>query len=248
MQRDSGEILRDRPPRAADERIAYGPGPLQFGDLRLPPGPGPHPLALVLHGGAWMATYNLIHTGHLCVALAEAGIASWNIEYRRVGDVGGGWPAALEDVERAVAHVPALPGIDAGRVVLVGHSAGGHLALLAARRAPFPLRGVLALAPVADPEAWENDAVGLFFGDAVPTEGSPRRLVPLGVRQLLVHGTADQTVPFAISAAYVEAARAAGDEVELVALEGAGHFEPVDPQAPEWRRVMAAIRELVGSG
>jgi acetyl esterase/lipase len=248
VQRDSSEILWDRPPPAAAARIAYGPEPLQFGDLRLPPRPGPHPLAVVLHGGAWMATYNLIHTGHLCTALAEAGIASWNVEYRRVGDVGGGWPTTLDDVQSALAYVPALPGIDGGRVFLVGHSAGGHLALLAARRAPLPLRGVLALAPVCEPEAWEHDTVDLFFGGTVPHEGSPRRLLPLGVRQVLVHGTADETVPFALTASYVEAARTAGDRVELITLDGAGHFEPIDPQAAEWDRVLGAVRELVAPG
>ena len=97
--RDSAEILTDQPPPAADARIAYGPEPLQFGDLRVPPGDGPFPLALVLHGGYWQAIYNLIHLGHLCEALRDAGIASWNLVSRSVGDPGGEWPAAAEDLE-----------------------------------------------------------------------------------------------------------------------------------------------------
>jgi acetyl esterase/lipase len=245
-RRDSHDILDDRPPPPADARIAYGPEPLQFGDLRLPPGPGPHPLAVVVHGGVWMANYNLIHTGHMCQALAEAGIASWNVEYRRYGDVGGGWPGTLADVELAVAHVPRLAGTDPSRVVLVGHSAGGHLALLTGRRAADRIRGVVAIAPVADPERWDNDGVELFFGGPPPPDGSPPRLVPLGVRQVVVQGTADTTIPFALSAGYAEAARAAGDDVELLTLEGAGHFEPVDPQAAEWPAVLDAIRALLG--
>jgi acetyl esterase/lipase len=240
--RDSHDILTDRPPSPAEERIAYGPGPLHFGDLRLAGGDGPHPLAVVLHGGGWMANYNLIHTGHMCSALTGAGIATWNVEYRSHGDVGGGWPGTLEDVRLALALVPSLPRIDPARVVVVGHSAGGHLALLGARGAP--VGAVVAIAPVAEPEAWDSDSVGLFFGDVVPVEGSPRRSLPLGVPQTVVHGTDDESVPFAMSAAYVEAARAAGDDARLLALEGAGHFEPVDPQSAEWPRVLDCIAAL----
>ena len=241
MDRDSAELLDDRPPPPG-ERIAYGPEQLQFGDLRLPSGPGPHPLVVMVHGGSWMANHNLVHASHLCAALAGAGIASWNVEYRRYGDPGGGWPGTLGDVELALAHVPALPAVDRGSIVLAGHSAGGHLALLAARSAPFPLRGVLALAPVAEPEAWDSDAVALFFGGPPPPEGSPRQLLPLGVRHVLVHGTDDETVPFAMAAAYVEAA---GGEAELLTLEGTGHLEPIDPQAAVWPRILAAFRSLL---
>ena len=238
--RDSHDILEDDPPPPADARIAYGPEPLQFGDLRLPDGPGPHPLAVVVHGGAWQSMYNLIHTGHLCVELGAAAIASWNVEYRRVGDPGGGWPGTLEDVVLGLRYTARLPDVDRNRVVLVGHSAGGHLALLAARRAP--VRAVVALAAVSAPEAWDNTAVAAFFGGPVPREGSPRRLLPLGVPQVLVHGTEDASVPYALSADYAEAA---GGEAELVTLEGAGHFEPIDPQTAEWTRVLELIRGLL---
>ena len=134
MSRDSADVLTDPPPRAADARIAYGPEPLEFGDLRVPAGDGPFPLALVLHGGYWQATYNLTHTGHLCEALRDAGIASWNLEYRCLGVPGGEWPAAAEDLERALAHRDELPFAHDGRTVLVGHSAGGQLALWAAKQ------------------------------------------------------------------------------------------------------------------
>src|SRR3954463_3413729 len=102
--RDSGDILTDPPPAAADARIVYGPEPLQFGDLRVPRGEGPYPLALVLHGGYWQATYNLIHLGHLCEAFRDTGIATWNLEYRRLGDPGGVWPAAADDLKLALEH------------------------------------------------------------------------------------------------------------------------------------------------
>jgi pimeloyl-ACP methyl ester carboxylesterase len=237
--RDSEQILEDPPPPAAEARLAYGQEPLQFGDLRLPPGAGPHPVAVVVHGGSWKAMHNLIHTGHMCVALAGAGIATWNVEYRRVGDPGGGWPGSLEDVVAAATHARRLPGIDAGRIVLVGHSAGGHLALLAGARTGLP---VVALAAVSDVEAWENDAVQPFLDGASPAETSPRRLLPLGVPQTLVHGTDDDTVPFSLSASY---AAAANGEAQLVPLRGAGHFEPIDPLSAEWPTVLHAIEALL---
>jgi acetyl esterase/lipase len=251
--RDSADVLFDPPPPAADVRLAYGAEPKQFGDLRLPNGDRLLPLAVVVHGGAWKATYNLIHTGHLCLALEKAGIATWNVEYRSLGDVGGPWPGAGVDVAAAVRFVRELAErypLDPDRVVLVGHSAGGHLALWAAKRAQLP---VVALAAVSDlRESAERvgpaGAVAMFMGGApneVPdhyAEASPLELLPLGVRQILVHGTNDADVPYAMSERYIEAA---GEEAELVSLKGAGHFEPIDPQAREWPRTLEAVRSLL---
>jgi acetyl esterase/lipase len=242
--RDSADVLTDPPPPAAHARIAYGPEPLQFGDLRVPAGDGPVPLALVLHGGYWQATYNLIHTGHLCEALRDEGIATWNVEYRRLGDPGGKWPAAAEDLERALARVEELPFAHDGRTVLVGHSAGGQLALWAAKHSGLP---VVALAPVSD----IRDAVERRGPESAPAryiapehfaDGSPLELLPLGARQLVIHGTADDSVPYEMSVRYAEAA---SGEAELITLEGAGHFEPVDPQAPAFAETLAAIRRLL---
>lgn len=241
--RDSAEILTDPPPPAADVRVAYGPEPLQFGDLRLPAGDGPFALAVVIHGGYWKAIYNLIHTGHMGRALTAAGIATWNVEYRSVGVPGGRWPAAAEDVARAVEFVAELP-IDHARVVLVGHSAGGQLALWAGKRAQLP---VVALAPVSDvrESAARNGpdgAAAQFMAAEHFAEGSPLELLPLGVPQILIHGTADDGVPYAMSERYVEAA---GGEAELVTLEGSGHFEPIDPLAREWPQTLEAIWRLL---
>ena len=253
MARNSEEILTDRPPRAADARLAYGSEPKQFGDLRLPDVDRLWPLAVVVHGGAWKAMYNLMHTGHLCVALGDAGIATWNVEYRSVGDVDGGWPAAGDDVAAAAEYVGELVErypLDRERVVLVGHSAGGQLALYAAKGAELP---VVALAPVSDlresaERVGPEGAVARFLGgmpDELPdryAEASPRELLPLGVRQILVHGTADEEVPYEMSKRYVADA---GDEAELITLERAGHFEPIDPHAREWPRTVDAVRSLL---
>jgi len=223
--------------------LAYGDEPLQFGDLRLPGGNGPFPLAVVLHGGYWRATYNLIHAGHMCVALAEAGLATWNVEYRRVGDVGGGWPGTGEDVARAVAFLGELP-LERGATVLVGHSAGGQLALWLAKDTRLP---VVALAPVSDlRDSVERNgpegAPAQFVRPEHYAEASPLERLPLGVPQVLIHGTKDESVPYAMSERYAEAA---GGEAELVTLEGAGHFEPIDPLADEWPQTLAAITRLV---
>lgn len=244
MSRDSEDILTDPPPPPADERLAYGSEPLQFGDLRLP-GVASPPLAIVLHGGYWKATYNLIHTGHMCRALTEAGIATWNVEYRSVGVPGGGWPAAGEDIALAVQFVRELP-VDQARAVLVGHSAGGQLALWAGKQAQLP---VVALAPVSD----VRESVARTGPDGPPAQfmapehfadGSPLELLPLGVPQIVIHGTADESVPYEMSERYVEAA---AGEAELVTLEGAGHFEPIDPLSSEWPQVRSAIERVLGA-
>ena len=240
--RDSHDILTDPPPAEADSRIVYGPQPLEFGDLRLPEGEPPFPLAVVLHGGYWQATYNLIHLGHLCRAFADAGIATWNVEYRNVGVPGGGWPAARDDVSRALAFLDRLPEHDS--VVLVGHSAGGQLALWAARRSGLP---VVALAPVSDvadavARKGPESAPGRFMWPEHFPDGSPIELLPLGVRQIVIHGTEDESVPYEMSERYVEAA---DGEAELVTLEGAGHFELIDPLAPEFDATLAAVRRLL---
>jgi acetyl esterase/lipase len=244
LTRDSRDILTDPPPPAAGARVAYGSGPLQFGDLRVPAGAGPCPLAVVLHGGYWQSTYNLIHMGHMCIALAEDGIATWSLEYRRVGDPGGEWPAAGEDVGLALSQVGQLPFDHDGRTVLVGHSAGGQLALWAGKRTRL---AVVALAPVSDvrdsaKRRGPESAPARFMAPDRYADGSPVELLPLGVPQIVIHGTVDDSVPFEMSERYVEAA---GGEAELVVLEGTGHFELIDPQAPEFSVTLDAIRRFV---
>lgn len=241
--RDSAEILTDPPPPVADVRVAYGPEPLQFGDLRVPPGEGPFPLAVVLHGGYWQATYNLIHTGHLGEAFRDAGIATWNLEYRCVGVPDGSWPAARKDLTLALAFLGELP-VERTATVLVGHSAGGQLALWAAKRAQLP---VVALAPVSDVrDAVERrgleSAPGRFMTAEHFADGSPIELLPLGVPTIVIHGTDDDDVPYSMSERYVGAA---DGEAELVTLAGAGHFELIDPLAPVFEHTLAAVKRLL---
>lgn len=250
------------PAPPADLRVAYGPDRLQFGDLRLPKGAGLHPVVLVIHGGFWRAAYNLDHIGSLCAALTRAGFATWNLEYRRIGDPGGGWPGTLEDVAGGARHLRILAEphrLDLDRVVALGHSAGGHLALwLAAQSEAVRLKGVVSLAGVADlRRAWElrlsRGVAGELLGggpEEVPDRyrrASTIELLPLRVAQRLIHGTRDDIVPIEIARRYLDAARAAGDDARLIELPGAGHFELVDPRTPEWREVERAVIELAGS-
>jgi acetyl esterase/lipase len=266
------DILSRLPP-AADERVPYGDGSLQFGDLRLPAGSGPHPLLIVVHGGFWRARHDLSYMGFACEALRAAGIATWNVEYRRIGDEGSGWPGTFLDVAAAadaVRGIAARYPLDLARVAAMGHSAGGHLALWLAGRHrlpiesplaspdPLPLNGAVSLAGVCDlHEAWTRRLSGgvvrdLLGGtpDEVPERynaASPAALLPLGVRQWLLHGTADANVPYALSAEYAHRAETAGDDVKLVTLPEAGHFDVVDPTSAEWVTVVGAARLALGS-
>jgi acetyl esterase/lipase len=264
------EDIRTRPEAEAGIWVAYGPELLQFGHLRLPTGTGPFPLVIGIHGGYWRARYGLEWFAHACAALTAIGCATWNVEYRRLGNRGGGWPGTLLDIGAAADFARTLAQtypLDLDRVIAVGHSAGGHLAAWLAGRScipaesplhtadPIQLRGVVAIAGVLDlRQAWELRLSGgvvehLLAGtpEQYPDRyaaASPAELLPLGVRQILIHGTNDIDVPYAISKDYFERARAVGDEVELMSLEGAGHFEPVDPETPEWQVVVEAVRSL----
>jgi len=260
------EVLRI-PQAKADRRIAYGSDPLQFGDLRMPPGKGPFPIAIVIHGGCWSAEYDLGYMGNASAALTRAGIATWTIEYRRVGDTGGGWPGTFQDVAKAADYLRELAKeypLDLSRVVAVGHSAGGHLALwLGARHKlpksselyasdPIALRGVVSLAGIADlAQAGAENVCGdmayqLMGGqpDALASryqQGSPVELLPLGVEQVLVHGESDKLVPHKLSVEYESRARKSGDDVKLVSVPEAWHFELVVPTANAWQQVENSI-------
>jgi acetyl esterase/lipase len=242
------DILKPPFPKA-DHRISYGSDPLQFGDLRLPPGKGPFPLIIVIHGGCWMAEYDLEHIGRLSAALTAAGAATWTIEYRRVGNPGGGWPGTFDDVAAAGAYTTTLAKqypLDLSRTVAVGHSAGGQLALWLTTK--MKLRGAVSLAGVNDLRAAAADHV---CGDAVPRllgaapdayrQFSPAEMLPLKTPQRLVHGALDHIVPVEMSRKYEAAAKKAGDNVSLTVIPDAGHFELITPQGPAWEAVKHAV-------
>ncbi|MBA2731401.1 MAG: alpha/beta hydrolase [Acidobacteria bacterium] len=262
--------VEELPHPPADRRIAYGKDPLQFGELRLPKGKGPHPVAVIIHGGCWLSEYDVRHVGSFAAALTKAGVATWTVEYRRVGDSGGGWPGTFADVARAADYLRVLARshhLDLKRVVAVGHSAGGQLALwLAARRrlpkssemyapAPLRLRGVVSLAGVTDLKAFGprcNGAVSKLLGGTLEEfpmryeQASPAKLLPLRVPQRLIHGAQDGIVPLEQSRAYADAARKSGDKIELTVLDGAGHFDLIAPQSSAWPAIERAVLSLLG--
>lgn len=126
------DYLFDTPPPLSEARIRYGSDPLHFADLRLPARPEPYPVVVLIHGGFWRNRYSLDHIGHMAQALTDAGVATWTPEYRRIGDSGGGYPGTFLDIVAALNHLQAIAtdyNLDLDRVVVAGHSAGGHLAL-----------------------------------------------------------------------------------------------------------------------
>jgi len=242
------------------ERHPYGRARSQYGELFLPDGDGPHPVAVVLHGGFWRAQYGRKLMHPLCADLAARGWAAWNLEYRRLGRLsGGGFPRTLDDVAAAVDHLAEMPAHEAGlslfrldRVVAIGHSAGGHLAAwLATRAAPrVAVTGVVAQAGVVDLRLASE--LGLSRGvvrrllggapDEVPERyaaASPAERLPLGVPALLTHGGRDDIVPPVMSERFAAAARAAGDQVDLVVEPAEGHFGHLEPSNALWRAVTA---------
>jgi acetyl esterase/lipase len=238
-----------------DHRLSYGDDPLQFGELRIPEGEGPYPVVIVIHGGCWLAEYDLGYMSAFADALTAAGVATWSIEYRRVGDEGGGWPGTFQDVADAtdflldIAHEYEL---DLDRVAAAGHSAGGHLALwLAGRKwleaedplrgeGPLALNGVVALAGIPDLAAYAapegcGAAVSRLLGgepDEVPDRvrrTSPIVMIPFGINLTMVIGDRDSIVPAEQAHGFADAALPMGDSVVVSEILEVGHFELVDP-------------------
>lgn len=260
----SDEIFSTQPP-PADLRAAYGSDPNQFMDLRLPPRKdktGPVPAVMNIHGGFWRAKYTLDHAGHLCAALSAVGLATVNVEYRRVGNEGGGWPGTFEDICSAYQSLiqnAQKHNFNKGKIVVMGHSAGGQLALCLAAHEPA-VKHVISLAGVVNLQrAYQlhlsHDAVVEFLrGTPSEVPGHYRQADPLQLslpqaRQWLIHGSADDVIPPEFSRDYVAAKqkRHAGEkeDAHLLEISGADHFDLIDPRSKAWEQVQKTVRELI---
>jgi acetyl esterase/lipase len=258
--------LLARPLPQATARIAYGPGEMQVGDLWMPDGPGPHPVVIMIHGGCWRAKVaRLTIMNYAAEDLRRRGLAVWNIEYRGVDQASGGYPGTYQDVAAAADKLREIAdgrGLDLRHVVAIGHSAGGHLAAWLAARPklprtsplasadPLPIAGVVNLGGVPDLKADRagGDAVcGVKSVDAMTGQASPERpdvyadtspaeRLPLGAQQLVVNGREDPLATPALGRAYADRAKAAGERVRQLVLEGAGHVEVIAPGTPAWSR------------
>ena len=247
--------------RVADQRISYGPSTEQFVDLWIPEGDSPAPVIALVHGGCWLAEYDITHIRPLATALAERGYAVWAIEYRRVGQEGGGWPGTFQDIAEAMDLLPAFQDsrIDTGRAVVAGHSAGGHLALWAAGRSqldsdselyrpsPFIPNGAIGLAAITDLEAYadgENNCQQvtsrLMGGSPVEKPGRYQQASPawLGSETMvsLLQGDEDRIVPPG------QARRMKG--ARPVILEGAGHFDLIHPETQAFPTLLELLHGM----
>lgn len=257
-------------PVPADFTISYGEDPFQFGQLRLPDSAGPHPVIILIHGGCWLAEYDLYHISPMAGELTRAGYATWSLEYRRIGNAGGGWPGTFTDVAAGADFLRDLAEkypLDLNKTLAVGHSAGGHLALWLAARAKLPrdsilynanpliIKGVISLAGVGDLSRTEyqeicGQAVQKLMGGN-PTDfplryahGSPIEMLPLKVSQIFIQGDLDSLISVDSARDYIAAATKHGEYAELKVVKNIGHFEVIVPSSIAWPEVLKAVRSL----
>lgn len=263
--------LLERPRPAPSATIRFGDDPLQVVDLWLPEGSGPHPVALMVHGGCWQTEIaDRTIMNWIAEDLRWRGIAVWNIDYRGVDRPGGGYPGTFQDAAAAADALrthAARYRLDAGRVVAIGHSAGGHLALwLAARprlpagsplRTGDPLRiaEVVSLGGLPDLEeaarepgsGCGTEVIARISGGRL-AETSVPRLAPLGVKQVLINGMQDRIIPTAYAEGYARPMRAAGDDVRVRMLDSTGHVELVAPETAAWAAAVEELRRALHVG
>lgn len=258
-----------QPRTKADARIAYGLEPAQVVDLFLPKGRGPHPVVILIHGGCYLAKYEgLSQTSGIATDLARRGYAVWNVEYRKLGEPGAGYPGTFLDVAEAVDRIRAEAPkyrLDVRRVVAVGHSAGGHLALWSAARHRLPkssplwradplrIRAVVSLGGIGDLEGQGEIFAGACGPEPIPAivglatrkapyaDTSPAELLPSGARVTMISGELDHVMPPPTGRAYVERLRKSGDGGEAMAIPNAGHFDVVIPTTAAWKIVADTV-------
>jgi acetyl esterase/lipase len=266
--------LRARPRPQPTRLVTYGPDPLQYAQLWLPDGPGPYPVVVLIHGGCWTTSIaDLTYLNYAAEDLRQRGLAVWSVEYRGVDKPGGGYPGTFQDVsaalQRLVQEAP-VANLSLKHLVVAGHSAGGHLALWAAGQHkisatsplhtdhPVPIAAVVDIAGIPNLKTDTHTACGAdvirqLTGAPTPTrpdvyaDTSPAHLLPLGVRQVVIHGLEDDTVAPAIGEAYAAAASAAGDSV-LVVLTPGDHVDEVAPGQAAWAEVADTIVALALGG
>jgi acetyl esterase/lipase len=267
--------LLARPRPQPTKVIRYGADKGQTGELFLPAGKGPHPVVVMIHGGCWLAELPGTELmDYIAADLQTRGFAVWNIEYRRIGGAGGGYPGTFLDIADGIDHLRALAAanaLDLGKVVVVGHSAGGHLAVWAAarghlpktsplyRKDPLPITGAVSLAGIDDLAAYRANGpaacggpstIDALVGPAtaahqdVLADTSPAALLPLGVKQEIVSGRLDKIVPTHFAVEYTAKAKAAGDNATALDIAGAGHFELIDPTSEAWKEIEPIIAAM----
>jgi acetyl esterase/lipase len=256
--------LLERPRPQPSATISYGTDPLQVVDLYLPDGDGPHPTVIMVHGGCWQSEIaDRTIMSWIAGDLTRRGVAVWNIDYRGV-DRGGGNPTTFWDVGYAVDMLPQYAErykLDLSRIVAVGHSAGGHLALWAAGRPRLPrgsvlrppnpqrIHAVISLGGLPDleeaaipPGSGCGTEVIARLTDGDFEETSVPRLAPLGIPQVLINGLQDRIIPVRYAHNYAAKMRAAGDDVRVRMIESTGHVELIAPGTAAWA---AAVEEIL---
>lgn len=260
---------------APSTRIAYGPAASQYAELFLPQGQGPFPVAVLVHGGCWTSKFGgIAQLRNMAGALAQRGIAVWNVEYRRVDEPGGGYPGMYEDMHAALDALRAQAGkqpLDLDRIVAVGHSAGGQLVQWIAGREripqssplyranPLPVRHIVSLGGLADlrkEAALIQSSCGREPAQLAGTASTQRpdifvdtnaaELAPNGSRTWLVTGALDTISPPRVAHDYAARARAAGDRAEVVILPDASHYDEVAASSPAWPQVLRVIEGALG--
>lgn len=260
---------------APTRHVAYGAAPSQFAELFQPAGAGPFPVAVIIHGGCWTKEFGgITQMRNMAGNLAAQGIAVWNVEYRRYDEEGGGYPGMYQDVATAMDRLRGVAPehkLDLSRIVLMGHSAGGHLAQWAGARAqlprssplyvadPLPVPVVLSLGGLADlrneqaliKSSCDRDMAQLVgvASAARPdifSDTSPAELLPAGVRTVLIHGEHDTIAPLRVGQDYARRAQAAGDAAEVLVLPGGSHYDEVAASSPSWPLIEAQVRKALG--
>lgn len=256
------------------ERIYYGDDSLQFGDLWLPDDQKPHTTVILYHGGCWLDIYPGVEImNHMAEALRRNGFAVWNIEYRRLGHDGGGYPGTFQDAANGADYLREIAGkfdLNLNRVIASGHSAGGHLATWLAAKKNLPdssplnseklidIHATISLAGINDLERYASygssscgeNTVERFIdlegrGESAYLDTSPVNLLPLGVPFVEITAAFDAPVPPFFGNHFVNEAKDAGDDATLILQPKAGHFEMITPWSDEWEEVLELFQTIL---